>query len=218
MIFVKGVAVLAALALGSIAGGVPNDHVANSASPTSISQLNGVTNDDGSTVFTTEKSQLTILPATGPQPSKAEMSLLAPTMGCGLDVQWVHASGHVSGTINGVAVINCTAPAGSLRLHYSLIRISPYRQWGAPSVSNVGKDRLQNNRGVSCSEGPADFQGWAQGEITPPPGYTLEGSPVYSKYGTTKPIACGASLVGGDSDSPSESTTVTFVRSDLVNR
>ncbi|KGJ71769.1 hypothetical protein GY21_19960 [Cryobacterium roopkundense] len=185
----------------------------------STSETTGVTKADGSTVFNTEQSQLTILPSTGRQPSEARLSVLAASISCNLNVQNVHGSTHVSGTINGVAVISCTAAAGSLTLHYSLIRVSPnYTQWGAGSKSNAGQKTLQNNRAVSCSEGPGNFQGWAQGVISPPPGYTLVGPATSSKYGNNTGVACGVSQsIAGNSESPSsETTTVTFVRSDLA--
>ena len=218
MILMKSIALLAALAFGTAVGGVTNDESNTSSAPPSVTITNGTTNDDGTTVFTTDQSQLTVLPAIGPQPSEAQLKLLAPSISCDLNVQNVHKSNHVSGSINGVAVVTCYGGvAGSLKLHYSLIRISPYNQWAAGSVSNTMKSSIQNKRGIPCSEGPADFQGWAQGEIAPPPGYTLSGPAVSSKYGNTTPVACGVSLVAENSDSPSEVTTVTFVRSDLTD-
>ncbi|MFD6054543.1 hypothetical protein [Agromyces sp. NPDC060279] len=186
--------------------------------PVSVESLGGAIGADGARAFTTEGSQLTVLPATGPTPSAEELNTLAATITCGLDVQYVHASSHVSGTINGVAVITCSGPAGSLKLDYSLIRTTPnYKQWGAGQKTNVGKASLQNNRAVNCSEGPASFGGWAQGVISPPAGYTLVGSAKNSKWGTVRTVACGVSFSALNDDSEiSSSVSVTFVRDDLV--
>jgi hypothetical protein len=183
-----------------------------------VSLVSGEALDNGGTVFADEGSTLTVLPPSELQPSEAQLAGLAAAITCSLNVEYVHASGHVSGTINGVATVKCTAAAGSLKLHYSLIRVSPNnKQWGAGSVSNVASRSIQNNRAVPCSEGPGNFQGWAQGEISPPPGYTLDGPATRSSYGSTLGVACGSTL---SADSPlgvAESLAVTFVRSDLAN-
>jgi hypothetical protein len=186
--------------------------------PVGTSETSGVEQADGSTVFTSEQVELTVLPNEDPQPIEAELSLLAPSIGCSLNVQNVHASSHVSGTINGVAVVSCTGPAGQLTLHYSLIRVSPnYTQWGAGQKTNAGQVSLQNNRAVPCSEGPGQFRGWAQGVIVPPPGYTLVGPATHQDYGPLLSVACGAAFAtDGAEPSISESTSVTFIRSDLV--
>ena len=152
------------------------------------------------------------------QLTEEALAPLASYITCNLNVQNVHGSTHVSGTINGVAKVSCDGAAGALALHYSLIRVSPNNnQWAAPSKYNSGKKTIQNNRAVACSAGPANFQGWAQGEITPPAGYTLVGSGVSSKYGNMNYVACGSSLLaGGDEPTDSETLTITFARSDLA--
>lgn len=187
--------------------------------PTMTVENPGVEQANGSTVFSSEESELTVLPSEEKQPSPDELALLAPTFGCDLRVDYVHPSSHVSGNINGVAKIQCTRAAGKLTLHYSLIRTSPNaKQWGAPTVTNTGKAYLQNNKAVSCKEGPGNFRGWAQGVLVAPPGYVLEGPATHSKYGTIKGIACGASLLASsDEESPSEVTHVNFIRADLAD-
>ncbi|MGA1838839.1 hypothetical protein VD659_18120 [Herbiconiux sp. 11R-BC] len=178
----------------------------------------GGADDGGSAVFISGHSELKITPAPDAEPTAPELSGLTASIICDLNVEHVHPSSHVSGTINGVATIKCNAPAGSLTLHYSLIRVSPNNtQWGAGSKSNVEESSIQNNRAVSCSEGPGEFQGWAQGEISPPPGYELEGPAIHSDYGASLGVACGSDLTAGDSASQvTESMTVTFIRSDLA--
>jgi len=203
------------------APGAANGTVASAitGAPSSTTSISGHTYRDGSTVFATGDTQLTVLPAAGPEPSDAQLQLSAPSITCNLNVQYVHGSTHVSGTINGVAVVTCTGgPAGSLLLHYSLIRVSPNpNQWAADDTSNVGASSLQNNRAVPCSEGPGDFRGWAMGVITPPPGYQLTGPAENKKYGAIQPVACGLSLAFASSAPVlAESTSVTFTRSDLV--
>lgn len=197
------------------------DSVGSPKTVTSSSSLEGVEATDGSITFDAGNVEIVVGQESGDELTAEQLALLAPSISCGLDVQWVHGSHHVDGTINGVAVISCTGNAGSLTLHYSLMRVSPNNtQWGAGSKSNTGKRSLQNNRAVPCSEGPGHFQGWAQGVITPPPGYQLVGPPTYSKYGDSKSILCGATPLRSALDSgpdASESISVMFVRSDLAD-
>lgn len=217
MVLMKSFALFAALALVPVLGGTTDSGTESDRPATSTARVSGVAAADGSTVFTTEQTQLTVLPSTEPQPSHEKMSAMAATITCSLNVHHVHASHHVSGTINGTSTISCNGNAGSLTLHYSLIRVSPNPlQWGAGSKSNQGLNSIANNRAVPCSEGPGDFRGWAQGVISPPPGYTLTGPASDKKYGTILPVACGD--VGRSTrsdDTVSQTTTVTFARSDL---
>lgn len=216
MILKRCLAILAAV-LFSTTIGVASASGSTTAA-TSPNEIAGVI-DGKATVFETEQSELTILPATGPQPSDAELSPLAATISCGLNVQNVHSSTHINGTINGVATINCTGTAGKLTLHYSLIRVSPNpTQWGAPSVTNTGRSSIQNNRAVSCNQGPGTFRGWAQGVIVPPAGYTLVGPATSSGYGNITSVVCGATRFapGSNASESGETVTVTFVRSDLA--
>lgn len=173
---------------------------------------------DGTVNFRSEQSEFVVHPAKGPGPSNEELILLAPQFGCRLNVQHVHGSVHVAGTINGVAKVECDIPAGSLALHYSLIRVSPNNtQWAATSQYNTGKSWIQNNKAVNCNQGPGMFQGWAQGELTPPPGYVLSGPPAIEKWGGARAVTCGAALRStGFPAVSSEVMTVTFVRSYLV--
>jgi hypothetical protein len=174
----------------------------------------------GGTVFETDMSKVSVMPAEQSELSSTELAALAPRFNCDLNVQNPHGSHHVSGTINVVAVVTCDVPAAKLRLALNLIRVSPNnKQWAAvPTATNENKARIQNNRAVSCSEGPGRFQGWGHATLTPPPGYVLSGSPDYKKYGNTVSVACGVARFGAlaDDDSPAESITFTFVREDLA--
>ena len=222
MIFGKTFAVLSALSfatsLGMSAASEPTESGYEPAIQGNTSTIEGVTGAGGETVFTGDQSELIVRPADGPQPSDQELGLLAPTISCGLNVQRVHASTHVTGTINGVAVVSCNGNAGSIKLHYSLYRVTPNpTSWGAPSESNAGKRSLQNNRAVPCTQGPGTFRGWAQGEITPPPGYKLNGPATNTAFGPSYGVACGVSFAGASNEAtPSEITALTFVRSDLA--
>lgn len=163
---------------------------------------------------------LTAQEPVGAEPTAAELETMASAIRCVLGVHDVHGSTHVAGTINGVASISCNGPAASMTLHYSLIRLSPYAQWAGPSVTKSGVTTVSTNRAVSCSEGRANFRGWAQGKITPPPGYTLEGGTTYSAYGNTRYVECSG-YTGPYSESPNQGTfesavTLTFTRNDLV--
>lgn len=175
--------------------------------------------DNGNKVFRTETGELTILPAEKSTITQAESAQLAPIIRCDLGVHHPHDSGHVDGTINGTASIKCNANAGSLRIHYSLIRTSPNpTQWGGPTRSNTGMYYISTNKGVSCSEGPGYFRGWGMGEIAPPPGYTLDGPPTYKKYGSIVPVNCDAPSLATQPESDLASLmTVTFVREDQKN-
>lgn len=174
----------------------------------------------GGTTFETDTSKVTVLPAAESDASATEFAARAPRFGCTLNVQNPHASGHVKGTINVVAVVTCDIPAGALRLAVNLIRISPNnKQWAAvPTATNTGERRIQNNAATSCSQGPGNFQGWAWATLTPPPGYQLSGSPDIKQYGKTLSVACGVRSADiGAADSIAESIEFTFVRTDLAN-
>lgn len=189
-----------------------------SESPAHVHEIDGRRLDDGVTVFSGENAELTVLPAVSDQLDYATGNELAASISCSLNVHNVHQSFHYPDTINGVATIECTGNAGSLALHYSMIRVSPSnRQWGAPSVSNAGARSINNNRAISCSEGAANFQGWAQGQITPPPGYQLVGPPTHERWGNTTYVICKDSSEETGADSQlAERITVTFVRDDLA--
>lgn len=215
-----GLGVLAATAIPPQNGAdVPFLPAPTSQQQATTAEVTG-TIDGKDTVFTTETSELTVRPTTSPELPQAKLETLAPSIRCGLNVQHVHPSTHVNGSINGVAKINCTGNAGRLTLHYTLIRVSPNpKQWGAGSVTVRDRNSLQNNKGIRCSEGPGSFRGWAQGEISPPPGYQLEGPATYSKYGDTRSVMCGASRIASNSNSTDgeQTLSVNFVRSDLVS-
>ncbi|QYM76184.1 hypothetical protein [Leucobacter luti] len=185
--------------------------------PVITEEIEGAEQIDGKVTFESDQTQLTVLPSTAPEPTAAELAAKARYITCNLNVENVHPSAHVSGTINGVAKITCDAAAGSLTLHYSLIRVSPNnKQWAAPSKSNAGKKTIQNNKGVPCSNGPAKFQGWAQGQLTPPAGYQVLGDATSNKWGKTLQVACGgAKRAAVETPENAETLTVTFVRNDI---
>lgn len=178
-----------------------------------------LTSAGGETVLTSENVELVILEPQGPQPSSDQLATMAKNIRCTLNVQNVHGSTHFTGTINGVAKIQCSGNAAQLKLIYSLIRVSPNgKEWAATQKVKPTTSWLQINRAVSCSEGPGQFRGWAKGFITAPAGYKLEGPAAHSQYGNITSIACGGvNSVPIDSTS-TEGTivTVTFIRNDLV--
>lgn len=206
-------AVAAAAAALSLAGSGAAAAPASTLENVQATEVVAVVADDAHTVFATDAGTITVLESTEPTPSDESLAALAPTFTCDLNVQDPHGSRHVAGTINVVAVVKCSAPAGKIVLGTSLSRRSPnYKQWFADAVTVIGKATAQNNRAVNCSEGPGEFRGWAQATLTAPPGTTLVGSAQYSKYGNTKPVACGVADRGAPGYA---SITVTFVRSDL---
>ncbi|MFJ2352680.1 hypothetical protein [Glutamicibacter sp. NPDC087673] len=173
----------------------------------------------GNSTFTGDESMITVVEETITPSETAATRVLKPIIRCSLDIQYVHGSHHVAGTINGVAVITCKnaatnkkVNASKLTLHYSLVRTKPnYKQWGAPAVSKTNKPTIRANRAVSCKEGPADFRGWAQGVLVAPPGYKLDGPAKYSAYGKTTGVACGLKASIAPVGIPAESIELTFV-------
>lgn len=167
-----------------------------------------------------ENISLVVLKASEAEQDPAELGLLAAAIRCDLNVQNVHGSTHVAGTINGIASINCTGAAGSLQIHYSMIRLSPYAQWAGPSRTNGGYSSITTNRATSCTEGRANFRGWAQGIIAPPPGYSLTGPAILNAYGNISYVECRGHTGPYSSTAPaiegSGQISVTFVRNDLL--
>lgn len=172
-------------------------------------------------IFESAESTLTVLPSDEPEPSEEELSLMAARITCDLNVQHVHGSTHVKGTINGVARVQCKGGnARRIVLHYSLIRVSPNpQQWGAGSKTADNTNFLQNNRAVSCDE-RGRFRGWAQGVISPPAGYVMDTPATYSKYGDITSVACGVQrslfLDDAQPETSGETISVEFIRSDLA--
>lgn len=214
-----GVATLASLAVSPSALATTVSAVPARPAPPETSEIAAVVKEDGTAVFTGDQARVVVHPAKGPEPSVEELSTLQATITCNLNVQNVHGSTHFAGTINGVAKVTCTAAVAQLKLHYSLIRVSPNNtQWAAGSVSNTGKATIQNNKAVNCSQGPGQFQGWAQGELVLPPGYVLVGSATESKYGLATQVRCGSVPVAMlDDASGGVTTSLTLVRSDLAD-
>lgn len=179
-------------------------------SPTSVARDAEVISTEGLDLIVNRSASL-------PQ---SQLALLAPTFTCDLNVQYPHGSTHVSGTINVVSRVNCTAAPAMLQLDVSLKRTSlPQKTWYSPRASNLKQSSIQSNRAVSCSEGPGNFQGWARGIITPPPGYKLQGPPDYSKWGKIVFVICGPQMLQSMTNIPSvgETVTFTFVREDLAS-
>lgn len=208
-----GVATIAVTTLAGASSAV----AAEDGNPTT-SAIAAEAQPDGSQVFEADGIGIVVQPAATLRVSDPDLSAMAATFTCNLDVQWPHGSTHVSGTINVVTRIDCQIPAAHLRLATSLIRTSPtYAQWHAGTKNQDNTAWLQNNRAVPCNQGPGNFRGWGWGTITAPPGYQLSGPADYDKYGDIKPVACGVSRVsGGDDTEYAERITVSFVRSDLV--
>jgi hypothetical protein len=114
---------------------------------------------------------------------------------CTLTVQHPHASTHVSGTINVVAVTSCPIPMSSIYVDVELLRVSPSPKtwWNGVGVTSYASTRAQDNQATSCSAGPGTYRGWATTKIVPPPGYVLTGPGNQSKYGAAVAVACGVS-------------------------
>lgn len=116
MIFKKSLAVLAVLAFTQFSGGAVA-HAGDEAINATIAEstVDGVVNEEGRTVFSTQGSELIVTPSTEAAPTGEEIALLAPSIRCGLNVQHVHGSHHVQGTINGPVsekqfVVTCHTP------------------------------------------------------------------------------------------------------------
>lgn len=178
-----------------------------------VEEIQGVS-DGGEVTFETEGSTLTVLPAT--QDAPEDLEAMASVISCDLLVHNVHGSSHVNGRINGQANIACNGAMGKLQLHYSIIRLSDNMQWAAPSKTNSGASSLKTQKDISCSQGYTNMRAWAQGVLTPPPGYTLVGPALAEKYGNTTFVACGPGILSDSANDTSDVLSVTFVRNDLL--
>lgn len=207
------ISLVAALALAGVpssAASVDADKVAIEA--VQRSSVVGVVGEDGSTIFSAEGIEIVVPEVQSAELSSENDSTRAGPIDCTLGVHYPHGSTHVAGTINGVANGTCTGGAvTSLKLHYSLVRVSPNNtQWAAPMAENAGKSTIQNNKGVSCTAGPGTFQGWAQLEVVPPPGYYLTTPAVVGTYGEARQVSCGGSGPLSTGSDISQSMTLTF--------
>lgn len=136
----------------------------------------------------------------------------APLLTCTLTVNDPHGSTHVSGTINVTATTSCPLPMTSIYLDVELMRVSPSAKtyFAKPGVTApAGYATWTQNESTSCSQGPGTFRGWATTSIVPPPGYVLDGSGTYAKYGTTVSVACGAAFAP-TSETAGGSTVITI--------
>lgn len=198
--------------------GTPSTEVTSRKTPST--QLQSVKQSDETMQFVGDNIALTVNAPTATARSD-QRGIAAADITCNLDVQWPHGSTHVSGTINEVVRIDCKyvtggkAPMGGLRLAMFLARVSPnFMQWHASPVTNTGASSIQNNKAVSCAEGPGDFRGWGWGTLTPPPGYSLVGPADYDKFGDTKATACGvANKEASTEPGVAERISVTFTQS-----
>jgi len=185
---------LSAAAVIGLAGSTPAGAPQHSTPPgITVSPVTVEESPDGVTTVTSDSIELTVLPAEQSDAALPDVAPLAATISCELKVHHVHGSTHVAGTINGVANTKCTGGAMALlSMHYSLIRVSPNaQQWAADPKTVYDVANLQINRWVPCSEGPANFRGWAQLTATPPAGYRLVTPAVAKTYGAITAVRCG---------------------------
>lgn len=216
---VKGLAVAAAITLATPGlASATSDNLESSSRAASpqpeLVSLKKTTLDDGSILLDTGTAQVKVKETPATKGAASASAARGLPINCYFDVHNVHPSSHVSGTINGTATTKCSLPMSSLAMHYGLVRQSPNTtMWSAPSVYNSSKKEIQNNRAVSCKEGPATFKGWAQTEMYPPAGYYLAaGSTLAEKYGKPLSVACGvAKMAPGDSEVVAERITLTFL-------
>ena len=86
---------------------------------------------------------------------------------------------------------------------------------GRPDEKERRLDLHSNESSRILQRGPAQFRGWAQGVIAPPPGYTLTGPELTNAYGNITSVACGSSFRADTDVTDDEFLSVTFVRNDL---
>lgn len=175
-------------------------------------------NGSGTTqVVEGELTTLTIEPSS-PTSNEEAGATLASTISCTVTTDHPHGSTHVSGTVNVVSKVACTAPVSRIRSATELARVDPYQRWvGIPKVK-TGVKTLKSSASTSCNYAPADFAGVGFATITPPPGYVLHGSPNVTKFGETERATCGsraASVASGEE--AAETITVTFAPAGLAS-
>lgn len=158
-----------------------------------------------------------IIEPSGPASSEeAGATLAASTIQCSVTTEYPHGSTHVSGTVNVVSKVSCSAPVAKIRSATELARVDPYQRWvGVPQVKK-GLPALKSNAATSCNYAPADFAGVGFATITPPAGYVLHGSPNVTKFGKTQPVRCGSKAAAtAPGEGVAEIITVSFAPADL---
>lgn len=116
----------------------------------------------------------------------------ASTITCTINVQYPHGSTHVSGTINVVSTVSCTAPVPRIQQRTALYKSGGSSWWGTP-VDKNGVAAVQSNAATSCSQAPGQFYGVAVTTINFPAGYSPS-THTGNTYGETRDVTCtGAS-------------------------
>lgn len=125
-------------------------------------------------------------------PAQAAEPAAATVIGCNVSVQNAHGSTHVTGTINVVSTVSCTAPVTSLRQQTALYKVGAGSWWGT-AVTKAGVSSIQSNAATSCSAAPGQFYGAAVTSIVWPPGYT--GTTGGDNYGNTTSVNCSTAQI-----------------------
>ena len=124
----------------------------------------------------------------------ANAAAAASTITCVAPVQNVHGSTHVTGTINVVATVQCTAFVLSIAQQAALYKIGGSSWWGK-KLSDSGAVTIQTNAATSCSQAPGQFYGVAVTTIVFPPGYVPTTPTARNTYGATSGVTCSTAQI-----------------------
>ncbi len=135
--------------------------------------------------------------------SSADQSFLASAQDfwCTLTINYPHASGHVSGTINVTGSVSCPVTMTEMFLQVHLQK-STGASWAGPSKDLFNTTWLNTNAATSCSSGAGSYRGRAYTEVRPPAGWSpaMQSQTKYSPYVS---VACGGGTgfaAAGDTD------------------
>ncbi|WP_162940150.1 hypothetical protein [Gryllotalpicola protaetiae] len=140
------------------------------------------------------------------QAATAVPAAAAASITCTINVQNPHGSTHVSGTVNVVSTVSCTAPVASITQQTALYKTTGNSWWGT-KVTKAATSSAQSNASASCTVAPGNFYGTAVTSIVWPPGFSGPQPP--SAYGNTTAVNCSTAQIVANSEGIISTETVT---------
>lgn len=111
---------------------------------------------------------------------------------CTASVQYPHASTHVSGTINVVSSVNCSAVMNEIYQQTRLYKSGGGSWLGLP-FDRFNVSYGSSNAATACSNGPGTFYGTAYTILYPPAGYSPSRGTIESA-GASSWVKCGSGV------------------------
>lgn len=126
---------------------------------------------------------------------------------CTHTVDYAHGSTHVSGTVNVVSTVSCSATMSEIYIRTWLNKDS--LSWAGASQDYFNKSVLSSNASTSCSFAPGLFYGTSTTVLRPPAGYSPSSATV-SATGASQSVSCnGASRAAPSTPSDAMKSLVT---------